>query len=86
LAGLRVCQHLGKGMKTDKEILRYTGGKVRELAEQLDEEVSDHLYYMLNNIVGMEDTRKANRWLGFIHGTLVALTDCTIDELRDSIR
>jgi len=73
-------------MKTDKEIIILTELKVHEFYSRLDDEVRGHLIYMLNEIEFMYDTRKANRWLGFIHGTLVALTDCTVEELRNMIR
>lgn len=72
--------------KTDREIRDLTKYKVIEFYSQMDDEVRGHMIYMLNEIKHMGDTRKANRWLGFVHGTLVALTDCTVDELRDMIR
>ena len=72
--------------KTDLEIRDLTKHKVIEFYTQLDDEVSEHMIYMLNEIKYMGDTRKANRWLGFIHGQLVALTDCTIDELMGMCR
>lgn len=77
-------------MKTDSEIIHLTKNKVREFSKHLDRDVYFHLLWMLNMIEGdfthINDIRKINRWLGFIHGTLVALTDCTVDELRDMIR
>jgi len=73
-------------MKTDKLLNTLTYQKVIDFRNQLDEEVFDHLIWMILQIPGIEDTRKANRWLGFIHGQLVALTDCTVEELRNMIR
>lgn len=73
-------------MKTDEQIARLTLNKLNESEGVLAWEVESHLRYMISEIIEMKDTRKANRWLGFIHGQLVALTDCTIDELRDICR
>jgi len=73
-------------MKTDKEIIELTLNKINEFKDQLDSLVGSHLAFMIIELLDMEDTRKINRWLGFIHGTLVALTDCTIEELRNMCR
>jgi len=77
-------------MKTDEELINITLNKINEFYDQLDDEVNSHLHYMILELEDIDengdDTRKVNRWLGFIHGQLVALTDCTIDELRDAIR
>lgn len=77
-------------MKTDLEIAEITLEKMNEYYDQMDEEVNSHLHYMILELEDIaanhDDTRKVNRWLGFIHGTLVALTDCTVEELRNAIR
>jgi hypothetical protein len=72
--------------KPDQEITSLTLYKVHEFYNDIDQETRNHLFYMLDEIPQMTDTRKINRWLGFIHGTLVALTDCTIDELKEVCR
>ena len=75
-------------MKTDEEMIEATREKLLEFAKEMDRDVHLHLVWMLNEIENQSrfndtlDIRKTNRWIGFVHGTLVALTDCTVDELR----
>lgn len=72
-------------MKTDKELNTLTYYKVMEFKDQLGTDEFNHLIEMTLKIPELK-TRKANRWLGFIHGQLVAYTDCTVQELRDMCR
>lgn len=67
-------------------LTKLTERKIKEYFSELDREISEHLFYMIDTLEDMEDVEKANRWIGFIHGILVALTDCTIEELRDICR
>jgi hypothetical protein len=41
-----------------------------------------HLRWMLSVIPKLEETDKANRWLGFVQGVMFDLAYYTIDELR----
>ena len=73
-------------MKTDIEITELTLYKIHEFYDELGSDERSHLFWMIEEIIEMEDTRKVNRWLGFIHGQLVAYTSCTVEELRNMIR
>lgn len=70
-----------------KSTLPYLREKVSELENKRghqpsDEITTDHLYWMIDSVEKMDDESKMNRWIGFIHGVLVAFNICTIDELR----
>lgn len=72
--------------KPDRIINALTYLKVMEFKDQLETDELEHLIDMTTQIPGMKDTRKINRWLGFIHGQLVAYTSCTVEELKDICR
>jgi hypothetical protein len=67
-------------------LTKLTERKIKEYFNELDHETWQHLFYMIDTLEDMENIEKANRWIGFIHGTLVALTDCTVEELKDMCR
>lgn len=75
-------------MKTSKEITKLT----KEILDQYSSfELQGHisltyLYHMLGELCNMEDSPKAHRYIGFIHGVMVDNDLCTIDDLRDICR
>jgi len=72
-------------MKTDKEIIQLTYNKIHEFYNQLDQDIRTYLFNIIDIMTNQTDTREINYWIGFIHATLIALTDCTLEELNKSI-
>lgn len=77
-------------MKTSKEITKLTKELLDQYSNFKFELLGDvsltYLYHMLGELHDMEDSPKAHRYIGFIHGVMVDNNLCTIDDLRDICR
>ena len=47
------------------------------------QEAFGHMLWMIDEMYNMENSEKANRWLGFIQGVFWVTNEFTIDEMRD---